>query len=115
MTQTLAVTDRNDIYIGANGNLAMAANAEAVKLACASASKAQLGEMVLAVLLGIPNFQVVWVGAPNIAIFERYLRNALLAVPGVTGIKSLTTSESDNKLKYVAEINTIYGEVTANG
>jgi len=115
MTQTLAVTDRNDIFIGTDGNLSIAANAEAVKFACASASKAQLGEMVLATLLGIPNFQVVWVGVPNIPIFERYLRSALMAVPGVTGLKSLVTSVQNNKLSYVCEINTIYGEVTANG
>lgn len=109
MVKTFATNADNDLYIGADGNLAIATGLDAVMGACASAAKALLGEMVLEVNKGIPYFQSVFNGIPNLAIFQSYLLNALNAVPGVNSVKNLTVSVSNHTLNYTAEIDTIYG------
>lgn len=117
MVQTLATNQNNDIYIQPNGNLSLVSGQTAVEFGCASAAKAQLGEMIYNTTQGIPNFQAVWIGSPNLAIFEAYLRNTLLNVEGVTAIESLTVAYANNVLSYIAEIQTQYspGSVTING
>lgn len=115
MTQTFAINSNNDIYLGADGNLAIVNGQIGVEQACQTASQAQLGEMVLAITSGIPNFQTVWNGSPNLSIFENYLRDTLLTVPGVLSVVSLTTSVVDKALKYVAKISSIYGLLEING
>lgn len=115
MTKTFAVDENNDLYIGNDGNLAIVTGKEAVLQACASAAKAQLGEMLYAVNSGIPNFQTVWVGAPNIQQFEAALRKTLLSVNGVREIKSLVTSLNNDQLQYSAVISTIFGTGAING
>jgi hypothetical protein len=112
---TLAVNSNNDIYVGNDGNLAIVYNLEATLQACAQAAKTQLGEMVLATDQGIPNFQTVWVGTPNLPQFEAAVRYALLNVPGVTGIQSFITSMQGTSLLYTAIIVTIYGTGNING
>lgn len=115
MTRVLAVDSNNDIYISATGSLATATALTATMQAVQQAVQAQLGEMMYAVDQGVPSFQTVWNGAPNRSQFEAYLRRTILAVPNVTGIESLTISRANNKLSYVAIIQTIYGPGVLNG
>jgi len=115
MSQTFAVNSNNDLYLDNNGNIAIATGVDAVSFDCQFAAKTQLGEMVLFTNQGIPNFQVVWVGSPNIAQFEAALRIAILNVPGVVDILNLSISFNDNILSYEITILTIYGEAYLNG
>lgn len=115
MTKTFNTNNNNDIFIGSDGNLSIVTGLQAVLKGCESTSYAQLGEMVLAKNLGIPNFQAIWIGVPNYPIFELYLRNALLAVDGVSSVKSITISIKNNTLSYTATIVTIYGIGTVSG
>lgn len=115
MTKTLVTDTNNDLYRGADGNLVVADSLQAVLAACATASKAQLGEMILATGQGIPNFQTIWVGSPNYALFQSYLRNTLLGVDGVLEVKSITMTASNNVLNYTATIETKYGTAVLNG
>lgn len=112
MTKTFGVNKNNDIFINSSGLLDIQTGITATLQACAQISKAQLGEMVLAAQEGIPNFQVVWVGVPNLAQFEAYLRSAILSVEGVENILNLTTSVQNNVLSYTAVILTVYGTGT---
>jgi hypothetical protein len=115
MTLMFAVDKNNDLYLDDKGNIALVTGLEAVKQACEHAVKAQLGEMVLQVDQGMPNFQVVWNGAPNIAQFEAALYTRLMGVSGVTNVKNLTTTVAQNALSYTVTIVTIYGEAAING
>lgn len=111
----IAVDEKNDMYIGENGNLALNSGIDAIMQACANAVKAQLGEMILETNRGIPNFQTVWNGAPNIAQFEAFLRRTILEVEGVTNILNLTTRVNNGTLFYEVDIQTIYGSEVLNG
>ena len=114
MVQSFAVNSNNDIYIGKDGNLAIATGIQAVLFATMQASLAQLGSMIYATNQGVPDFQSVWVGAPNIPQFESYLRAAILSVPGVIQVVSLTTQQVENVLNYVAIIQTEFGQVSVS-
>lgn len=115
MTRSLAVDENNDIFIGPDGALAVATARDAVLHVCAQVAKTQLGEMVFAVDQGLPNFEAVWNGAPNVGQFEAYLRRNLEAVPDVISVDSVTIDATGGALTYVAAIKTIYGPGVING
>ena len=115
MTQTFSTNADNDIFLSADGNLSISTGITAVEQACATASKAQLGEMVLQTNKGIPNFQTVWIGNPNIAQFESALITTLLSVDGVNQVQALSTNATSGKLSYNATIKTQYGLGAVNG
>jgi hypothetical protein len=115
MTQTFAVNDNNDLFIDANGNLSITSGLEAVLQNCEHAAKAQLGEMVLDTTRGIPNFDTIWVGVPNIPQFEAALGAALRNVTDVIDVISLVTRLEQDVLIYEATIKTIYGVGVING
>jgi len=115
MTVTFGTNSQNDIFIGGDGNLAIYSGIDAVLYACATASKAQLGEMVLAIKQGIPNFQTIWVGTPNYPLWTSYLRKTLQGVLGVKEVKSIELFRVENTLKYTATIVTQFGTGVING
>lgn len=115
MTQTILTNTQNDIYIAPSGSLALGSGQLAVENICENVSKLQLGEALLQTGLGIPNFQAVWVGVPNIATFQQYLRKALGNAGGVRKVVSLTTSVLNGQLKYIAKIESAYGLLAISG
>lgn len=115
MTMTFATNASNDIFLGSDGNLAIVRGLPAVEAGCQTASQAQLGEMILAITSGIPNFGTVWVGSPNLSIFEAYLRKTLLGVDGVIEVTTLTTRAVNGQLQYTATIRSKYGPLEVNG
>ena len=113
--RTLGVNAQNDIYLGADGNMVVATDLQAVLETCAHVAKTQLGEVVLNLEEGVPFFETVWRNTANVAQFEAYLRATLEAVPGVTEVQQLDVTVDNNVLSYVATIVTIYGEGALNG
>ena len=114
MTQTFGTNAENDIYIGANGNLVVLQGEAAVEGACATASKASLGEEVLATTSGVPFFQAAFTGVPNLQAFNNGLLQALKQVDGVVAVSKLTSSigkdaDGRNALNYSATIESQYG------
>lgn len=115
MNLTLAVDADNDLFLTPTGDLAFAVDAEAVAQSSVQAARTLRGELVLDVTLGIPYFDTVWTGVPNIRQFEAALRQRLLAVRDVRGIVSLSTAHNGSVLSYVATLSTTFGSVTING
>lgn len=115
MTKTFSSNIANDLFIGPDGNLSIYTGVAAVLQLCEHAVKAQLGEMVLDQQRGMPNFQTVWNGTPNVAQFESYLRATILSVEGVTDITALAIDATTDAVRYTATIKTIYGEAKFNG
>lgn len=115
MTVTFGCNENNDLSLGDDGNIIVLAGENAVATACANVSKARLGEEVLSINGGLPFFQAVFNGTPNLAVYEQYLRNAILTVPGVVRITDLTLSVSVGVLSYKATIESQYGTVFLEG
>jgi hypothetical protein len=115
MVQTLQLNQNNDLFLNSSNSLTMLTGINAVAAACNTAAQTQLGECVLQTGVGLPNFQSLWVGVPDYAIWQSYLENTLLNVPGVASVQSITLSQLQGVLNYVAEINSIYGAATVQG
>jgi hypothetical protein len=116
MNLQIAVNGNRDIFLDNKGNLALVRNVLAVKESAQEAAQSQAGEMIYAVDRGIPNFKVVWNGAPNVAQFEAALRRELLRVTDVIGVPEIRTQLVGEKLVYTATIKTPYGtQVLTNG
>lgn len=115
MVQTIGTNGSHDIYLGPDGNIAVLSGLQAVAAACVTACLTQLGECVLQTGVGLPNFQTVWVGVPDYAIWESYLQTTILNVEGVTSVQSIRLSVQENTLSFIAEINTIYGPTSIKG
>lgn len=115
MVQTLTTNAANDIFLAPNGNLSISTGIEGVLQACATAAKMQLGEAVLATKEGVPNFETIWIGVPNYAIWESFLRRVLLKVEGVTEVVSLVIAREGNLMTYTATIKTAFGQGVING
>lgn len=115
MTQTFAVNDNNDIFINNTGNLSIVFGLTAVLQVCEQYAKALLGEMVLNTNLGIPYFQTVFNGVPNLQQYTAALRLAFLTVPDVLEVVSLITGQTGSTLSYTAIIRTIYGSGGISG
>jgi len=115
MTQTLALNSNNDLFLNSAGSLTMLTGVNAVAAGCNTAAQTQLGECVLITGQGLPNFQAIWVGVPDYAIWQSYLENTLLNVEGVATVQNITLTQTDGDLNYIAEINSIYGPVNIQG
>ena len=112
---TFATNENNDIYIGNDGNLAIAVGLPAVINACSNAAKTRLGECIYNTTLGLPDFETIWIGVPNIPQFEAALIQTLLSVPGVSQVQEVAAAIDKGVLSYTAVIITIYGQGVING
>lgn len=109
MVKTIATNSSNDMFLDGSGNVAFNTGVDAIKDICASATKMRLGEAIYQTNLGMPMFESIFKGTPNVAIYESYLRKTIMTVDGVISIKSLTASVSDGVFSYKATIETRYG------
>ena len=116
MTDVIAfgVNENNDLFLDESGNIAIVTNLQAVLQGCEQAVKTLLGELVLQTDLGVPYFEAVFVGTPNLAVFEQSIRQAILSIPGVIQVLTLDTSVTGEVLTYNAVIETEYGEGSIN-
>lgn len=115
MTTVISINGENDMHLDNTNNIALATGQIAVEQAAQTASLAQLEEMILFTTQGMPSFQAVWVGSPNLALYQAALAAAISQIFGVNSVDSLVVSQDGDNLNYTAEISTIYGALTING
>lgn len=109
---TISTGANNDLYIAPNGQLAMSSDLSALAQVCENAVKTMMGELILQGDTGVPNFQLIWSGAPNIAQAENAIRETLMSVTGVEEVTELSAFVDGDVFKYNATIKTIYGEAS---
>lgn len=113
--KTFSVDSQTSDLQTQNGFLVIATGRDCIAQQCSQAMRTILGEMLYAADKGIPYFQVVWTGSPNLLAFEAAARAALLAVPGVLFVNSFSARIAANELIYSVELSTTDGTVTING
>lgn len=107
---TLAVNEQNDLYLDSSGNLVLLSDLDAIIQVIEQAVKTMLGECVLQIDRGMPNFETVWSGSPNVLQFNDSLQTVIQGVPGVIEVMYIQNTLEANTLGYQAVIKTIYGE-----
>ena len=105
----------DDIYLDSSGNISISYDLQAVLEACAQAAQTVLGEIIFNVNQGIPFFQTIWNGIPNVPQYTAALRVAFLNVPNVVEVTSLMTTQIDNEFQYTAIIRTTFGSGGISG
>lgn len=111
MVKSFAFDSTNDLYLDTSSNLAIAQDIEAVKFACQNAIQTILGEMIYQTNQGVPYFQIVWKGNPNLLQFKAALTATLLTVANVKEVVTIEFSRDGNRLNFVCTILTIFGIV----
>jgi hypothetical protein len=111
---SLATNSRNDLYVGSDGNLAVARGLAAVIQDCEHVMKAQLGEMIFATQRGVPTFGTIW-NRWNPVQFEAYGRRMLLTVANVVAVTIFDIERDGDTARYAATIRTTFGETQISG
>lgn len=112
---TFNTDSNNDIFLNTSGRIDIASDIIAVLKVCEQTAKTMRGELVLQGDIGMPNFQLIWSGSPNLTQYEAALRNTLSNTNGVSEVTDMDIFAENNTLKYNATIKTIYGEAALNG
>ena len=109
MEQTFTLNENNDIFLDSEGNISISRDAKAVEFACKNAAQTLLGEMIYRTDEGMPNFETVWGGIPNIPQFKASLISTLLSVSDVIEVDDPVVTIKDNILSYNVTILTAFG------
>lgn len=113
--RTIAVNENNDFFLDNTGSIPILSGKQATSQTARNFAATKKGEMIHAIQLGIPFFEVAFDHFPNLAQFEASLRRRLLEVPTVDSITHLEVDYLDGVITYTATIKTDQGEVTING
>ena len=127
--QTIATDERNDIYLDGAGNLALADDREALANIVLNVFRTNYGELQFNTDDGIPYFATIFNNAPNVRMFEAFLRDRALSVPGIesVGAFSYTVSETpvefgesgkksnESRFNYRLQLNSDIGVITVDG
>lgn len=106
---SISCDDKQDIYLGSDGNLSISADLAAVIQNCRTAMQAQLGEMIYRATSGMPTKATAFDGL-NAPQFEAAARGIIKGVEGVTGVESFSVNKVSDTVVYTADISTIYGK-----
>ena len=84
-----------DLCIDASRNIAMASAPYALAQDVASAIKTFLGEVYYDTTLGVPYFAKILGKTPPVGVFQEYMIQAALTVPGVVSATCVLSSFAD--------------------
>lgn len=98
MNTLLLALDTWDLCLDASGNIALATAPYALAQDVASAIKTFLGEVYYDTTLGVPYFQQILGQTPPVAVFQEYMIQAALTVPGVVAATCIIQSFTDRQV-----------------
>lgn len=108
------IDSNGDLYIK-NNRLALVRDADALATVCTQVTSARRGEVLFFEDRGIPFFEQVWGGTPNLPQFEAAVISALTDIDGVVAVPQIIAAIQNDRIVYAAVVQTIYGGVTING
>ena len=109
---TILTDSNNDIQLTNTYSVALGTGIDAVKASCEYAVKTMIGELIFQGDNGIPAFNLIWSGNPNIPQAENAIREVLLGVENVTGVSSIEAFVNGEIFNYTAVIETTFGTTT---
>lgn len=113
--RSFAVDRNNDLFIGANGHMAVNIRPAAVMQTCEHVMQSLLGEVAFSTHRGLPYMETVWNGNPKLRLFEAASRKVLSAVRDVVAVRAFRCEVADNTLRYWASVESVYGTFEIGG
>ena len=114
-TKTLARDENCDLFVDANGDIALAVGMEAYAQIVNAKMRTVLGELPMDVNGGLPYFQTIFKDSSMVDVFEAEAIKMLEGIDFVSSVESFTCEVRGDVLYYTAEIVTDKGAMTVNG
>lgn len=105
MNTLLLDTGAWDLVADADGNIAMAKAPYALAQDVASAIRTFLGEVWYDTSLGVPYFEQILAHTPPVTLFEEFMVQAALTVPGVVSAVCVIESFNATTRKVVGQVD----------
>ena len=102
-------------FLVTGGTINRLTGIEAVLVNCQHEAQVLRGEDPFDKNRGMPNFEEIWAGQPNVLQFEFSLRNVLSVVKDVDSLSNFKADISSNVLDYEITINTPFGSDSISG
>lgn len=112
--RSIAVNANNDIYRGADGNLAMVTGIDAVSQGCTHAVQTLLGSLTNNLLRGVDYFGTMWNFYRPMS-FAAQARAILLTVPHVQSVTYFDITRANGVASYTAGVKSDYGPLEISG
>lgn len=99
----------NDLTLNSKNDISMVSRLNACLQSCESAVSTILGEKIYNQNEGIPAFDIIWNGVPNLAQARLAIINTIEKVDNVIEVSDFDFIATDNEFKYTATIKTTFG------
>lgn len=109
--KTIKTNSNNDMVLVDGKNLGFIEGEPALQQSTREYGLMRKGENIFNIDEGVDYMGTIFASPKDLDGGRASLANALVKHPDVLGIESLVFTESDNKLFWVARLNTIYGSV----
>lgn len=111
-TSSIQMDSNNDILLDSAGNIVMITDIDAMKQDVRSATLMRLGEDIYNVNSGVGFFEYIFTPQQSYDDARKSLITAITSSPDVISVESLELTIVDNTFEFVAQINSIYGQLT---
>ncbi len=109
---TLQTDGNNDLFLPDGRNLTLLTGASACVQNILQKTQLRYSEDIYDQTNGVQYFETVFTPQTDYDAARKSLIDNILTVPDVTGIDSLTITINGNEFDYVAQVATIYGQLT---
>ncbi len=106
---SFARDSNNDLFLNSKNDISMNTGLDACLQACESAVSTILGEKIYNQNDGIPAFNIIWNGVPNLAQARIAIIDTIQKVDNVIEVSNFDFVATDNEFKYTATIKTTFG------
>lgn len=112
---TIFAIDENNGFLITDHQATLLTGIDAVVVNCQHVALTQRGENIYNVDEGLPNFETVWNGNPDLIQFEFFLRQDLSLVQDVDSLSNFEGQVINGEVDYDIQINTAFGSTSLNG
>ena len=113
--QTISINQDNDIYIDANGNIALTSDIQALSDVCKNKVLTTLGEPQYNQLNGVPYFETVFCDISKPDLFQAAVIQTIENTEHVIRTSDFAYTQNNNVLSYTVKIISDFGEILLNG
>ena len=101
--------DNRDLFLNSRNDISMNSDLDACLQTCESVAMLLKGEDIYNINEGLPNFELIWDGFPNIPQYRAALISAIEKVNDVIKVSNYDFIVNNNELIYNIEIETTFG------
>jgi len=113
--KTIATDSKNDLFINAQGNIAITKDIEALANISKNAVLVNQGELEFNKQKGVPYFETIFADSANTDMFQAHIIHTLEDLDGIERVAAFSYSVKDGVYSYSVEEITEYGTVVLNG